>query len=171
MEFYAGTGRDDSGRLLEHILLWPDEHLENHHNYIQWMFPLRERSAFHPEAPVLTEETIAAFRRRPELRRNLHVAFVRMLKFYGFALKEQNPLRVVTAAAFPERARVWLNRSNHNHLRITRMLKSLRLLGLEAEADAFYGALEELQRKLAAAETPLITAETAKFWREAAGRK
>ena len=37
-----------------------------------------------------------------------------------------------------------MRRSDHNHLRITRILRSLRVLGLEAEAKAFYDALTEV---------------------------
>ena len=36
-----------------------------------------------------------------------------------------------------------MTRYNHNHLRITRIIRSLRVLGLENEAVAFFKALKE----------------------------
>ena len=170
VNFYAGLTRDDCGRLLRDIHAWPDERLESTHDYIQWLFPLMERSAFNAHAPVLDEEAIAEFRGRAELRENLRRSFVRMLAFYGFTVQAR-PLRLVRAASFAERARVWLSWKNHNHLRITRILKSLTVLGLEEEAEAFLAALEELHANLMALREPLISPETMKFWREAIVRK
>lgn len=52
---------------------------------------------------------------------------------------------------------------DHNHLRITRIIRSLRVLGLEAEALAFYKALEET--------TPLhVSKRSREYWRRAAER-
>jgi hypothetical protein len=53
LRFYAGTGPDDRGRFLREIHQWPDDELEHTHDYIQWLFPLAERSGFNPEAPTL----------------------------------------------------------------------------------------------------------------------
>jgi len=47
--FYAGTRPDDRGRFLREIHRWPDYKLEQTHDYIQWLFPLAERSGFSPE--------------------------------------------------------------------------------------------------------------------------
>jgi Opioid growth factor receptor (OGFr) conserved region len=45
--------------------------------------------------------------------------------------------RIVKAAAFPERSG-WLSPGNHNHLRLTRILRSLRLLGELRAAQALF---------------------------------
>ena len=167
VSFYAGVTPDDSGRYLRDIHIWPDERLERTHDYIQWLFPLRDRSGFNATAPVLDHAAIAEFLGRPELCKKLHTSFVRMLLFYGFALKEGPPTRVVRTSSFAERAQVWLSWSNHNHLRITRILKSLKLLGLGEEADAFFACLQELYEEEAARERPRISPETFRFWEEA----
>lgn len=39
----------------------------------------------------------------------------------------------------------WRVEKNHNHLRITRMIKSLRLVGLESEAQAFYLTMKDVE--------------------------
>lgn len=46
---------------------------------------------------------------------------------------------------FNEAARNWVHRYDHNHLRITRIIRSLRVLGLDREAQAFYNAVKDIQ--------------------------
>jgi hypothetical protein len=101
----------------------------------QWLFPLSETSAFNISAPVLTPDVIKAFRSQTDLQQNLRQSFLRMLGFYGLELKGSE---VVRGRGFEIKAANWLSASNHNHLRITRILKSLTLFGLEAEAKAFF---------------------------------
>jgi hypothetical protein len=72
--------------------------------------------------------------------------------------------RVVEAANFAARApQVW-DYANHNWLRITRILKSVRLLGLEAESLALYAWLTAAYKKR---RFP-IPGDTFQFWTEAA---
>ena len=42
--FYRDGARDDEGRTLAEILAWDDDRLEEIHDFIQWLFPLPERS-------------------------------------------------------------------------------------------------------------------------------
>ena len=120
LNFYSGLGTDDRGRSLRQIQCWPDDQLERTHDYIQWLFPLTERSGFNSNAPILDAQVIQEFLARSELRGNLRASLVRMLAFLGFRLVEDEPLRVVPAAHFAERAKNWLTPANHNHLRRTR---------------------------------------------------
>jgi Opioid growth factor receptor (OGFr) conserved region len=53
-------GVDSEGRKLAEIWAWDFEELECAHDYIQWLFPLMEVSAFNPDAPLVNEETDAA---------------------------------------------------------------------------------------------------------------
>lgn len=71
------------------------------------------------------------------------------------------------AANFAERSKNWLTPANHNHLRITRILKSLRLLGLEPESAAFFRALAAIYPGQSAAANPAISATTFRFWQSA----
>ena len=165
--FYAG-GRDDCHRTLDEILGWPDDRLEAVHDYIQWIFPDRRRSPVNPSAPVVTIRTTHAFAARPDLRKKLARSLDRMLAFYGLR-RVSDPAGGVRIAidvtAFPLRASTWLRPGNHNHLRLTRIMQSLVLLGLPDEAKA-------LQRCLLVdvAEGPgrhNITRETLAFWQAA----
>jgi hypothetical protein len=165
--FYSGVVPDDRGRYLREIQQWPDDRLEDVHDSIQWMFPLRERSAVNPTAPVLDAATIAEFQSRTELQENLRLSFIRMLKFYGLETESSPKLTVKPAANFHDRARVWLRPGNHNHLRITRIIKSLRLLGLEAEARAFFECLAGIFRSEKPA-AGAISSTTFQYWKSAA---
>ena len=153
--FYSGKGADDRGRRIDEIWRFSHEELESVHDYIQWLFPLTERSAFNPGAPLLDEDTIARFREEGALRANLERSLRVMLDFYGLAIARNEILRVPTFAA---RARVWLTPHNHNFLRLTRILKSLSLLGLHDRATQLLACLEGL---------PIIDEEALRYWREA----
>ena len=60
----------------------------------------------------------------------------------------------------------WLTPGNHNHLRITRIIKCLRLLGLEAEAQAFYEYLAGIYET----QPHNITSEAFRFWSDASAQ-
>lgn len=145
LSFYRGAAPDDRGRMIAEIIAWPDQDLEWHHDFIQWLFPLRERSGANPGAPTLTPSDIAAFRAEPALRAQLRAAFERMLWFYGFTLDTVGGApRVRKDPDWEQRHQNWLQPYNHNFLRISRILQCLMLLGLPAEARALFAALEEL---------------------------
>lgn len=165
--FQTNTAPDRRGRYLAEIQQWPDDLLERTHDYIQWMFPLSAPSAFNPSTPVLDLETIQEFRSRSDLQEGLRASFRRMLDFYGFVLVDVPKLMVQSASNFQDKAANWLTPNNHNHLRITRILRCLRLLGLEAEAAAFFCCLTEIYRADSKGEDPRITAETFSFWQQA----
>ena len=164
LRFYTG-GTDDRGRTLDDILAWDNARLEAVHDYIQWLFPLPEPSAFNMSVPRLSAQDIAAFRDDPALQGRLLAAFRRMLEFYGFELGGDDAKPEVSEARGPAaQARVWLTPGNHNMLRITRVLRCLTLLGLFAHARAFLAALERLYGAGAAS---AIGPVTMRYWRDA----
>jgi hypothetical protein len=162
--FFSG-GKDDQGRTFDEILGWDDARLEMVHDYIQWIFPLPERSGANPGAPVLDTASIAVMRSSPEMQGRLRAAFARMLAFYGFAPEHD---AVMKGSRFAAVSRNWLHPGNHNHLRLSRMLRSLRVLGLEREAALLWEALRSLYERESAAGRRTITVETHAFWQQAA---
>lgn len=94
-----------------------------------------------------------------------------MLHFYGLELQRSTDpgsveVTVVPGPNFLERASLWVVYQNHNHQRITRMIRSLRILGLEEEAAAFYIELERIFR----ANRDMIRRNSLVFWTRAAKR-
>jgi hypothetical protein len=143
--FLEGIGTDHRGRSIIHILAFDDQSLEAVHDYIQWLFPLPERSRFNVEAPVLTRADVEAIAASPPAQHNLLAAADRLRQFY-----ESNSH--------------WLTPVDHNHLRITRIIRSLRILVGAEEALAFHARIEEL---VAAAGNP-VAREALDHWRRAA---
>jgi hypothetical protein len=141
INFYRGEGTDSEGRRLDDILAWGDNQLEAVHDFIQWLFPLHEPSRFNPDAPLLTAEDITAFRSDATLQANLHRSFERILSFLGMQMTASG--EVVDGPNFARRALDVWNYQNHNWLRVTRILRSLHLLGLDIEAQALYRRLED----------------------------
>ena len=167
--FYDGTEPDHRGRYVHEIQQWPDGQLEAVHDYIQWLFPLPEPSGFNVAAPVLSRESIQEFRRRPDLQEKLRISFLRLMNFYGLEARSGERITVTRAPNFATEATVWLSPGNHNHLRITRILRCLSLLGLEAEAKAFFDRLSEIYQDEQNKPVPAISDETMRYWREAVG--
>jgi Opioid growth factor receptor (OGFr) conserved region len=158
--FYRGEAADYQGRMLDDIWSWDDRRLEERHDYIQVLFPMPEVSQFNTQAPLLDDATLTQFRADDAIQANLLQSFQVMLRFYGFRLDEQTG-NVFEADNFAERAREWLFPGDHNHLRITRILKCLTLCGLKDQAAAFLKALLVLPRQ------DQITNESRRFWRDA----
>ena len=170
VDFYSGATPDHRGRYLDEILEWSDDDLEGVHDYIQWLFPLVDPSGFNANAPVLDQRAIQEFRARPDLQRRMRTSFLRMLGFYGLEFVEARPPAVRRARSYAARSKNWLTVSNHNHLRITRILRSMRILGLRAEATAFFACLVEIYSEETAKDFPGISDESFRFWKDAITR-
>ncbi len=143
LEFYRGEKTHDTGLTLDEILAKDDDWLEGDHDFIQWLFPL-ESKGVNPNASLTNSKTQETFRKDPELQANMRKALDRMLKFYGmeFASNEYfNKDTVKIASNFRQRIQNLLD-NPHNNKRITRILKSLNLHGLENEAQSFVRSLK-----------------------------
>jgi len=167
LRFYRLEGADARGRTLADIWSWDAARLEGVHDYIQWLFPLPEPSRFNPQAPILTEGAIEAFRADAHLRQRLLRSLGTMLGFYGLTLTSgpREAPRIAPARDFAARSRDWLHAGNHNHLRLTRILTCLRLLGLEEHGRALYACLADIARDHPHA----VSATTLAYWERAAG--
>lgn len=165
--FYDGTGTDHRGRTLADIHAFPHERLEHEHDFIQWLFPLPTPSPVNPAAPVLDDQSIAAFNQRPELRDALRRSFEVMASFYGFEVGGTAARPAITRSArWQAGTPQWLTRGNHNFLRISRILKSLSLLGHRELAVAFLDALEEVYDD----HREVIGSVSLGYWRRAIAR-
>lgn len=149
IDFFSGDGYDDKGRHIYEILEdFGDEQLESCHDYIQWLFPLPEPSKFNPTAPLLSKEDIEVFRGSNMqyttyvVRANMGDAFNKMMCFF-----DDNDH--------------WVSPGNHNFLRITRMLRCLRLVGFDREAKMLFDFLCSHSD-----EDKKIFGDSMEFWRK-----
>ena len=104
--------------------------LENHHGYIQWLFPIREQGLNEYADPLQVHEA-RVIRADAEMQERLLKSLKLMLDFYGMELDEENTLVVVRHSDPLVCAKQYRNlcESWHNYLRITRIFKSLVELG------------------------------------------
>jgi Opioid growth factor receptor (OGFr) conserved region len=87
-----------------------------------------------------------------------------MLAFYGLRLIEHDGTpAILRAGNWMDRSRVWLRPGNHNFLRLTRIMRSLTLLGQPQLARALFDALAEEYDQAAI----VIGARTLGFWKAA----
>lgn len=148
IDFYLNKSSTPEGYTLEEIWGWNRENLEYVHTYIQWLFPMRERSNFNPGAPTLDDEVIQEFTANPQLRENLKRSFHMMLEFYGFEMSgDKGDIKITRSNNFELIGQYWLNPYNHNLLRITRILNSLSTLGCREYAQAFLLCLNDLYKQ------------------------
>ena len=139
--FLEGITPDHRGCTLFMVLRQTDHQAETTHDYIQWLFPLDEPSRSVMGAPVLSELDIEEIRQSELAQQNL-------VKSAGWFL------------GFLERNNHWITKYNHNHLRITRVIKSLRLLASDEAADEF----RDKMLRLAGDRLDLIALKARKFW-------
>tara|TARA_Y100000746_G_C15322435_1_gene374281 strand:- start:10 stop:459 length:450 start_codon:yes stop_codon:yes gene_type:complete len=124
--FLTNAEPDFKNRFLNDIWNFSDEDIEHTHNFIQLLFPLNEKSesVFHGYY-LNTESTIINIKSNDLAKSNI----VKSSKWF---------------LGFLERNAHWRRRQDHNYLRVTRIIKSLRLLVSDEEADSFYKLFMEL---------------------------
>ena len=125
VNFLNETGPDHQGRYLRDIWDFDDKAIEQTHDFIQWMFPLTEKSMSVPGVPTLSAEDVEAIRTSEVARGNLE----KSAQWYlGFLQRNDH----------------WIRSYDHNHLRITRAIKSLRLLVSQETAKAFLNSVFDI---------------------------
>ena len=144
VSFLDGEGTDAAGRTVQDILAFGPIELERHHDYIQWLFPLAETSAAVPGSPVLSAADTEAIRTSGRAQANLAASTERMGLFY-------------------DQTDHWMRAHDHNHLRITRIVKSLRLLSGDRPAERFRS---RILARVEASRAP-VNAQARSYWAQA----
>jgi hypothetical protein len=123
--FYEGLAPDHKGRYLRDILELSNEQFDECHDFIQWLFPLHEKSRMtNAPVPVITQEDYWYFKNSSMCKENMTKSLGRFVQFLNEFGNEN-----------------WCNNNDHNLLRITRIIRSLRLFGLEGLASNFYDSM------------------------------
>ena len=132
IDFLEGKTTDYKGRTFDDIIQSDDETLEKCHDAIQQIFPLHLESKYAHTYPIVDKDVInkinESLEASHEIRCNLVKAKKRFEKFYGIGHDYFDP----------DKQRKWCKNGNHNLLRITRIIRSLRLFGLEDDARDFW---------------------------------
>jgi hypothetical protein len=132
-KFYSGESESQSegGFVKELHTKWWGEYdmLEERHNYIQFLFPIREGGM--ASIQPLTKNEAEQFKKNPEMQANLIKSYRLMLYFYGLVLKDEKTGEIErNPENYVDRYKN-LSWHSHNYLRITRICKCLGICGLE----------------------------------------
>eukprot|EP01080_Neovahlkampfia_damariscottae_P000366 gene366-6780_t len=131
--FYQGKkeSQPKDGMVDEILQKWKGKYdmLEDRHNYIQFLFPIRETGLANvqPMTKYESEEISKSY----ECKERLIKSYELMLDFYGIELVDDKTGEVKRSKNYKNRYHN-LNTSSHNYLRVTRILKCLGLCGLES---------------------------------------
>lgn len=143
LDFYGRNGLSPQGSFYD-ILDRGDIYWEECHGHIQWMFPLPEPSKMQPSSPVATQDDFNTIAESPVLKMRVLAALGRYI-------------------AFLDRTQRWRRASDHNHLRITRVLRCLCFCGLNDAAFEFCEYVKFIAGKT-------VGKETVWYWEEALKR-
>ena len=132
---------DYKGRFLSDIWAFNDNEIENCHDFIQMIFPLNK-----PSKAVLHNFYLNDKSEIDQIRCNLKIN-TNLIKSKAWFLE------------FLKRNNKWKKYSDHNQLRITRIIECMRLLVSNYEADHFYRTIISM---LGSNRT--INKETLDFW-------
>ena len=146
LDFYRGIGTDSAGRTREQVANLSLDELESVHDWVQHAFPSTEPSRFQPQTPVLTPEDVAEFQADPVNPDG--VLRTQMLTFLG------------RTWAFYQSTDNWKSAHDHNHFRITRILKFVNLMDPVLAQKLLKAFLDDCG--------PLVPETTKQFWRDAA---
>ena len=112
--------------------------IESSHTFIQWLFPTDAASRFNQSAALLVAEDARSITQNLCTALRVRESFTMMLEFFGFTMHLGDVLVIATL----DDARLdHFIRHRHNWMRVSRILRSLVLLGFANYADAFYKAL------------------------------
>ena len=114
--FLCGIANPD-GLTVKQVLAMTDDELEAKHDWVQWAFPTWLPSRYNPDAPVILPSEV-----------------------HGGLQVEKANLKLMTSRYydFLTATRHWRHPNDHNHLRISRLIQSLRLFGLRTDAEEIY---------------------------------
>jgi hypothetical protein len=138
LAFLGGAGGDHKDRLYSETLEWSDVQLEACHDHIQHIFPLHEDSHMARTWPVVNKEIVEEGKDNPAVLSNLKAAKDRFQSFFGACDGDDN---------WKIKQDRWCRDGNHNILRITRIIRSLRLFGLETESQDFYKRMSDIAER------------------------
>lgn len=141
--FLSNDGEDFKGRRLSDIWSMSDQEIEATHDFIQIVFPLDEpsQSSFH--GVYLGPEDIEAAISNAAVRE----ALIKSSEWF---------------LGFLSRSLVWRSGYNHNQLRITRVIKCLRLLTTDKHANDWRSKMFQLVE-----DRSCLSQTCLRYWEEA----
>lgn len=143
-KFLKNEEPDFKGRFLQDIWNFTDDQIEHNHDFIQLIFPLNKPSqAVTNDLFLKSQEEINTLREDAIIKQNILIS----KDWFTTFLKNNNK---------------WKSYSDHNQLRITRIIECLRLLVSDQKANQFY---QDIIKMLGSKNK--VNNKTLKFWKNA----
>ena len=162
IDFYNGDGTDPQGNTAADYMAFTTQDWDERHDIIQWAFPTHVMSKFNPDAPLIDVSTLQLLSNDQLIRlrstqRHILLSYLHSIGI-GRLLK---PEFVLLEGGYD------VSQTSHQHLRITRVITSLRLFGQD-EIAANFGRFMLL---LAEQFPHRINNLTVEFWNKALTEK
>ena len=152
INFYMNTEPCNTGYMFNDIIKkWSNTKLESKHDYIQYLFPSTEKSKYNEKATLLTEDDLEIFKQNKIIRKNVYLALQRMLRFYG-----------IKNFVFNGKRQSWMKPGDHNHLRLTRIIKFLQLIDMNVTSIRLFITLCNINNTF----KDVFTTETFTIWKK-----
>ncbi len=134
LRFFRNEEADCEGRMFEDILKYSPDEIEYKHNFIQWIFPTKEKSAYNQNAPIIDNRFAKRFQDDKLAKCNFCKSCQLYLNYIGYQCTKGE----ITRAQSPY---IFYQLPSHNLLRITRVLNSLNQVGNSECSKRLYKAL------------------------------
>jgi len=126
VDFLEGIEPNINKLYIQDIWDLSDEEIESTHDFIQWLFPTDKPSRYNLKAPVLSEQDMLNIQNSEKAKKNLKYSANWFLNFL-------------------DRHSYWVDKQDHNQLRIKRIKKCLRLLIDKNLSSNFSQQIERLK--------------------------
>jgi hypothetical protein len=139
IDFYCNRATNIDGDSYQDLLKFSDYQLEDSHTAFGWLFPLTEATSLSSKHPVLTKSDVNRLLDDADAMHNFRDAYRAVIRYFN------NPNWVY---------------GQHNHLRITRVIRCFRIFGMYWQADAVYKLAKKFYEKYPTE----IGTRTLEFW-------
>ncbi len=134
--FFRNERTDIEGRMLDDILKFTPDKIENCHNFSLRIFPTKEKSDYNYYAPIIDDTFKETFQNDKLAKSNFCKSCQLYLNYIGFQCNNRNIICKPNSQMFHELPK-------HNLLRITRMLNSLNQIGNSKCSKQLYKLLRQ----------------------------
>lgn len=144
-EFYLGTIKTEKGGLslsAMQKLIANYDNVEKDYGLIAWMFPTYHASCFAVNAKPLTKDEAEVFRTNNKIAERVLKSYVLLLDFFGLELIDQETGEIDRNQNYAARYKKAFLTNYHHHLKLTRVLSFLNIVGLRKYAIALVDFLE-----------------------------
>jgi len=137
---------DHRGRMLEQLQKYSNSELQSQHEWLEWLFPTCTPTPLSPNAVALTADDVKLIKREEDLQQAIRDNFKIFAKFLGIKVEwKDGKVSISDGPDLQDRAdNFWDTHTWMVFAAIDHVAKSLKLLGLETEAQEFKAKTKEI---------------------------